>query len=51
MNMQQQSRLVPKLIDYPRADRQPSISTASENVFYCRYVYDFRSKRLLKNPQ
>ncbi|CAF0784163.1 unnamed protein product [Didymodactylos carnosus] len=28
----------------------PSKSVDNQNIFFCRYVYDFRQKRILKNP-
>ncbi|XP_054714320.1 uncharacterized protein LOC129223961 [Uloborus diversus] len=45
------SMLVPELADgYPRKERLPSDAVASDIVFFCRHVYDFRTKRILKNP-
>ncbi|XP_013783162.1 uncharacterized protein LOC106467362 [Limulus polyphemus] len=35
---------------YPRVSRLPPEWVSSEMVFFCRKVYDFRQKRLLKNP-
>lgn len=37
---------------YPRASRQPpaSLQTPTDLVFFCRRVYDFRQKRIVKNP-
>ncbi|XP_060530509.1 uncharacterized protein LOC132704505 [Cylas formicarius] len=36
---------------YPRADRQPpSGSMSPDMIFFCRKVYDFRQKRIIKNP-
>lgn len=37
---------------YPRINRQPSspLQTPPELVFFCRRVYDFRQKRIVKNP-
>uniref|UniRef100_A0A1B6D7Y1 BAH domain-containing protein n=1 Tax=Clastoptera arizonana TaxID=38151 RepID=A0A1B6D7Y1_9HEMI len=45
-------RIVPILESstYPRSERQPCGQVASDLVFFCRRVYDFRQKRLLKNP-
>lgn len=28
----------------------PAKSVDAQNVFFCRYVYDYRAKRLVKNP-
>ncbi|CAF4535758.1 unnamed protein product, partial [Rotaria magnacalcarata] len=28
----------------------PSNSVDNQNIFFCRYVYDYRAKRILKNP-
>lgn len=36
--------------DYPRRKRLPSARTPADRVFLCRKVYDFRQKRILKNP-
>ncbi len=38
--------------DYPRRLRLPPTSsvTAPDRIFLCRKVYDFRQKRILKNP-
>ena len=38
--------------DYPRRLRLPAVCTpaAPDRVFLCRKVYDFRQKRILKNP-
>lgn len=33
-----------------RRHRQPACLAAPELVFFCRRVYDFRCKRMLKNP-
>ncbi|XP_054264721.1 uncharacterized protein LOC128987739 isoform X2 [Macrosteles quadrilineatus] len=35
---------------YPRQHRQPPGRVAPDLVFFCRRVYDFRQKRILKNP-
>ena len=35
--------------EYPRHLRLPSVAIASDRVFLCRKVYDFRQKRILKN--
>lgn len=46
------ARIVPdqKNERYPRKNRLPSLSVLSDLVFCCRKVYDFRQKRILKNP-
>lgn len=45
------SLLVPELPDgYPRKNRLPVDTVASDIVFFCRHVYDFRQRRILKNP-
>lgn len=41
--------VVPQL-EYPRENRQPPECVAPELVFFCRRVYDFRQRRILKNP-
>jgi hypothetical protein len=28
----------------------PSKNVDNQNIFFCRYVYDYRAKRILKNP-
>lgn len=45
-------RVVPMLEggNYPRTERQPFGQVAPDLVFFCRRVYDFRQKRILKNP-
>ncbi|XP_022105306.1 uncharacterized protein LOC110987143 isoform X2 [Acanthaster planci] len=35
---------------YPWSYRLPPDDVSPENVFFCRQVYDFRQKRVLKNP-
>lgn len=35
---------------YPRRDRLPPGRMDPQMVFFCRRVYDFRQKRILKNP-
>lgn len=35
---------------YPRNYRLPPDCTSADMVFFCRSVYDFRQKRILKNP-
>ncbi|PRD29486.1 UNVERIFIED_CONTAM: Bahd1 [Trichonephila clavipes] len=45
------SLLVPDLPDgYPRKTRLPNDLVANDIVFFCRHVYDFRQRRILKNP-
>lgn len=44
---------IPNPEPYPRLHRQPpssTVQTPSELVFFCRRVYDFRQKRIVKNP-
>lgn len=43
---------VPNPEPYPRIHRQPPIKvqTSPDLVFFCRRVYDFRQKRIAKNP-
>ncbi|XP_033639085.1 uncharacterized protein LOC117299642 [Asterias rubens] len=36
--------------NYPRTYRLPPDDASPANVFLCRQVYDFRQKRVLKNP-
>ncbi|XP_034941969.1 LOW QUALITY PROTEIN: uncharacterized protein Hers [Chelonus insularis] len=36
--------------NYPRENRQPPIAAPSEIVLFCRRVYDYRGKKLVKNP-
>ncbi|KAL1489950.1 hypothetical protein ABEB36_013874 [Hypothenemus hampei] len=44
-------RAVPLPDPYPRLNKQPPSSNISpEMVFFCRKVYDFRQKRIVKNP-
>lgn len=35
---------------YPRKDRQPPGRVSPDMIFFCRKVYEFRQKRILKNP-
>ncbi|KAK2588349.1 hypothetical protein KPH14_004364 [Odynerus spinipes] len=35
---------------YPRENRQPPIPVPSDMVLFCRRVYDYRGKKLVKNP-
>ncbi|XP_054154112.1 probable serine/threonine-protein kinase DDB_G0282963 [Oppia nitens] len=45
------SSTVPSMDDsYPRMDRLPPNRVFQELVFCCRKVYDYRQKRILKNP-
>lgn len=49
--VEEKKLLVPRLEQpYPRLHRQPPCVMAPDMVFFCRRVYDFRQKRLLKNP-
>ncbi|KAF5274310.1 hypothetical protein FQR65_LT04429 [Abscondita terminalis] len=43
---------IPNLEQYPRISRQPpsTFQTSHDLVFFCRRVYDFRQKRIVKNP-
>nr|XP_023025296.1 titin-like [Leptinotarsa decemlineata] len=42
---------IPNPEPYPRSHRQPPPSQISPDmVFFCRRVYDFRQKRIMKNP-
>ncbi|XP_022914588.2 bromodomain-containing protein 4 isoform X1 [Onthophagus taurus] len=43
---------IPTNEPYPRIIRQPpaNVVTAPDLVFFCRRVYDFRQKRIVKNP-
>lgn len=36
--------------EYPRSRCLASVQADPESVFLCRQVYDFRQKRILKNP-
>ena len=36
--------------EYPRANMLPSARVAPDRIFFCQRVYDFRTKRILKNP-
>lgn len=43
--------LVPSLkTTYFRKNRLPAVDTLPDMIFCCRRVYDFRQKRILKNP-
>ncbi|GLH10570.1 Bromo adjacent-like proteiny domain-containing 1 protein [Gryllus bimaculatus] len=42
--------VVPRLDSYPRRSRQPPGCVAPDMVFFCRRVYDYRTRRILKNP-
>ncbi|CAA9993073.1 unnamed protein product, partial [Nesidiocoris tenuis] len=44
------NRMVPLADSYPRSRRLPPGRIAKELLFFCRKVYDFRTKRLQKNP-
>lgn len=35
---------------YPRKNRQPPLLASSDMVLFCRRVYDYRGKKLVKNP-
>ncbi|XP_044750008.1 proteoglycan 4 isoform X2 [Coccinella septempunctata] len=49
---EQISTCIPISESYPRSHRQPpqNIKISPEMVFFCRRVYDFRQKRIIKNP-
>ncbi|XP_018329966.1 uncharacterized protein LOC108740226 [Agrilus planipennis] len=50
-NLEETKPFVPNPEIYPRTHRQPSNPrTPSDLVFFCRRVYDFRQKRIVKNP-
>ncbi|XP_054714719.1 LOW QUALITY PROTEIN: uncharacterized protein LOC129224309 [Uloborus diversus] len=42
--------VVPEVEDYPRKKSLPPVNISPDLVLFCRKVYDFRQKRLLKNP-
>ncbi|XP_070578888.1 muscle M-line assembly protein unc-89-like [Ptychodera flava] len=42
--------VVPVSEEYPRQDKLPDPSVDGEIIFFCRRVYDYRQKRILKNP-
>ncbi|KAF5302252.1 hypothetical protein FQA39_LY10291 [Lamprigera yunnana] len=46
------STCIPKPELYPRVHRQPpsTFQTPPDLIFFCRRVYDFRQKRIVKNP-
>ncbi len=45
------SLVVPELPEgYSRKNRLPIEPVSQDIVFFCRHVYDFRQKRILKNP-
>ncbi|XP_030745713.1 bromodomain-containing protein 4-like isoform X2 [Sitophilus oryzae] len=49
--LEDESRCIPLPEAYPRINKQPPSSNISpEMVFFCRKVYDFRQKRIMKNP-
>ncbi|PSN29305.1 hypothetical protein C0J52_27384, partial [Blattella germanica] len=43
--------VVPQHEDYPRDNRQPPGYVAPELVFFCRRVYNYKTRRMLKNPR
>lgn len=43
------SMVVPS-VDYQRSSRLPANDADPSSVFLCRQVYDFKLKRILKNP-
>lgn len=43
--------VVPPLPEgYPRADKLPPYQVSSDLIFFCRQIYDFRQKKILKKP-
>ncbi|KAL3266253.1 hypothetical protein HHI36_010433 [Cryptolaemus montrouzieri] len=46
------SSCIPLPEPYPRSHRQPpqDMKISPEMIFFCRRVYDFRQKRIIKNP-
>ncbi|CAH1128704.1 unnamed protein product [Ceutorhynchus assimilis] len=49
--VEERPRCVPLPDPYPRIRKQPpSSSLSTDIVFFCRKVYDFRQKRIVKNP-
>ncbi|XP_066254096.1 uncharacterized protein Hers [Euwallacea similis] len=49
--VEERPRLVPLPDPYPRMHKQPpSGNIFPDMVFFCRKVYDFRQKRIVKNP-
>ncbi|XP_076273195.1 uncharacterized protein LOC143204515 isoform X3 [Rhynchophorus ferrugineus] len=49
--LEDEPRCIPLPEPYPRVSKQPPASNISpEMVFFCRKVYDFRQKRIIKNP-
>ncbi|KAF6211966.1 hypothetical protein GE061_012483 [Apolygus lucorum] len=50
VSMDKVRRVVPQPDYYPRSRRLPAGRIANELLFFCRKVYDFRTKRLLKKP-
>ncbi|XP_001816051.2 proteoglycan 4 isoform X2 [Tribolium castaneum] len=50
--IEETSPCIPTPEPYPRCNRQPPspIQVSSDMVFFCRRVYDFRQKRIVKNP-
>lgn len=49
-NLPPRPMVVPILEDNPRAQRIPPPDVDSNTVYMCRQVYDFKLKRILKNP-
>ncbi|XP_045479019.1 R3H domain-containing protein 1 isoform X2 [Harmonia axyridis] len=49
---EQSSTCIPTSEPYPRSYRQPpqNLKISPEMVFFCKRVYDFRQKRIMKNP-
>ncbi|XP_052107022.1 uncharacterized protein LOC127739365 isoform X2 [Mytilus californianus] len=49
-NLSPRPMVVPVLEDNPRSQRIPVPDVDSNTVYMCRQVYDFKLKRILKNP-
>ncbi|XP_063426263.1 uncharacterized protein LOC134710040 [Mytilus trossulus] len=49
-NLSPRPMMFPVLDDNPRSQRIPAPDVDSNTVYMCRQVYDFKLKRILKNP-
>lgn len=49
-NLPPRLMVVPSLGDNPRLMRIPSPNADVNTVYMCRQVYDFKLRRILKNP-
>lgn len=45
-----QSVVPPMPEGYPRADKLPPYQVSNDLIFFCRQIYDFRQKKILKKP-